>query len=179
MKLDVSHVLETGLEVNVELDAREVDIADAEAELARNLQLRGRVLNAGEEMVLEGVLRGAFSLTCSRCSKRFVQPFDFEVSAVYVQTPESQPEARGERTSQDDTRINFLGDEIDLLSGIREDLLLNIPLKPLCRENCRGLCPQCGTDLNEGECTCQKETVDPRLVALRDIKTRLAKQVRK
>ena len=179
MKLDLTHVPESGLEVNVELDAREFEMAGTDAELPGNLQLQGRVLKAGEEMVLAGTLRGAFRLTCSRCLKGFVQPFEFEVSATYVPVAESQPKGRGANSFQEDTRITFPGDEIDLISGVREDLMLNIPLKPLCRENCRGLCAQCGADRNEGECGCMQETPDPRLAALRDIRMQIEQQVRK
>lgn len=179
MKLDVSHVPESGLEVNVQLDARELDMTDAGADLAGDLQLRGRVLKAGEEMVLEGTLRATYNLTCSRCLRSFVQPFEFEVSATYVQTPEVRTGGRAENAFEQDKRILFLSDEIDLLSGIREDLMLNIPVKPLCKEDCRGLCPQCGTDLNEGECTCRKDEVDPRLGALRDILTKMERDDKK
>ncbi len=173
MKLDVSHVPETGLGVNVELDAGEVDISDATAGLTGNLQLNGRVLEAGEEMLLEGKLRGTLSLSCSRCLNSFLQPFEIAVSAKYVNAAENAHEDQADAGPRDVTRISFVGDEIDLSSGIREDLLLNVPLKPLCREDCRGLCPQCGADLNEGECTCEKKTADPRLAELRDIRATL------
>ena len=177
MKLDVSHVPEEGLAVSVDLDPREVDIPDNTAELKGPLRLEGRVLKAGEKVLLESMLRGALRLTCSRCLKGFVQPFEIEVSATYVQTPEAEPErGEGSAAALEDSRIAFLGDEIDLVSGIREDLALNVPLKPLCKEDCRGLCPQCGTDRNERECTCQKETVDMRLAALRDIQTQMESQ---
>jgi len=177
MKLHLSYVPESGLEFNVELDAGEVDMTGTDADLAGDLRLQGRVLKAGEEMVLDGVLRGAFKLTCSRCLKQFVQPFEFAVSATYVQTAEFPPGARAEVAFDDDTRIAFLGDEIDLIAGIREDLMLNIPLKPLCSEDCRGLCPQCGTDLNEGECGCAQDLGDPRLAALRAIRTQIEREV--
>lgn len=174
MKLDVSHVPEWGLDVEVELDAREIDLADAGAELGGDLQLRGRLLKAGDEMLLAGTLRAVFNLICSRCLKDFVQPLEFDVSATYVQTAETR--VRVEANFDEDARITFVGDEIDLLSGIREDLVLNIPVKPLCKKNCRGLCAQCGTDLNERECSCRKEGVDPRLAALRDIRTQIKPQ---
>jgi uncharacterized protein len=177
MKLDISHIPETGLGVNVELDAGEVDISDATAELAGDLHFEGRVMEAGEEMLLlEGTLRGTFSLSCSRCLKGFVQPLEIQVSARYANTAEIEPESRAEAAPPETTPIPFVGDEIDLVLGIREDLLLNVPLKPLCREVCHGLCPQCGADLNEGECTCEKRTVDPRLAGLRDIRTQMERK---
>ncbi len=179
MRLNLSHLPESGLEFNVELDAHEVDMTGTDADLGGNLRLQGRVLKAGEEMVLDGVLRGVFSLTCSRCLKQFVQAFEFPVSATYVQTAERPPGALAEVAFDDDTRIAFLGDEIDLISGIREDLMLNIPLKPLCSENCRGLCAQCGANLNEEECGCAQEPGDPRLAALRAIRTQIEQQADK
>lgn len=173
MKLDVSHVPETGLGVNVELDAAELDISDATAELTAHLYLEGRVLEAGDEILLKGTLRGTFSLSCSRCLSNFSQPFEIEVSATYVNAAETELENPPENGLPEVTRIAFVGDEIDLAAGVREDLLLNVPIKPLCREDCRGLCPQCGADLNEGQCTCEKKTVDPRLAELRDIRVAL------
>jgi uncharacterized protein len=179
MKVDVSNVPEWGLEVDVELDAREIDLADAGADLAGDVHLKGRVLKAGDEILLEGTLRAAFNLNCSRCLKNFVKPFEFDISATYAQTSGDRPDGRAETALDEDTRIMLLDDEIDLLSGIREDVVLNIPVKPLCSEDCRGLCIQCGTDLNEGECTCRKEDVDLRFAPLSDIRTQLERQVKK
>jgi uncharacterized protein len=176
MKLDVSHVPEWGLDVDVEVNAREIDLSDAGAELEGDLQLRGKVLKAGDEMVLSGKLRAVFNLVCSRCLKDFVQPLEFDVSATYIQTPETRTGVRVEADLDEDARIAFVDDEIDLVSGVREDLVLNIPVKPLCKQDCRGLCAQCGTDLNEGQCSCRQETVDPRLAALRDIRTEMKQQ---
>lgn len=179
MKLDVSHVPECGLEVDVELDAQGIDLADAGAALAGDLRLQGHVRKAGEEMVLEGTLRAPFNLVCSRCLKDFLRHFQFDVSATYVQPPEGRS-AKGAATDLDeDNGIMFFDDEIDLLNGVHEDLVLNIPVKPLCKEDCRGLCPQCGADLNEGECTCRKEAADFRFEPLRDIRTKLERQVKK
>jgi len=180
MKVDVSNVPEWGLVVDVELDARQIDLADAGADLAGDLHLQGRVLQAGDDILLEGTLRAAFSLNCSRCLKDFVQPFEADVSATYVQSSgDHRPDGRAETDLDEAAHITFFDDEIDLLSGIREDVVLSIPVKPLCSEDCRGLCVQCGTDLNEGECTCRKEDVDLRFAQLRDIRTQLERQVDK
>jgi uncharacterized protein len=173
MKLDVSHVPETGIEVSAELDASQIEISDAAVALSADLRLEGRVLEAGEEMLLEGTLRGTFSLNCGRCLSSFSQPFEIEVSATYVNAVDTELEDPAENAPPEVTRIAFVGNEIDLASGVREDLLLNVPIKPLCSEDCHGLCPQCGVDLNEDECTCEKKPGDPRLAGLRDIRAKL------
>jgi len=176
MKLDVSNVPESGMAVSVTIGADEVNMTEGMPDLAGALHLQGRVIKAGEEMVLHGTLRGAFNLTCSRCLKELARPFEIEVSATYVQPSAEGLEVRTKGDDAEEPPLLFFGDEIDLVSGIREDLLLNVPLKPLCHDDCRGLCPQCGTDLNEGECGCNRTTIDQRLSVLREIRTQLEKR---
>jgi uncharacterized protein len=64
-----------------------------------------------------------------------------------------------ELTADDLGLISFEGDEIDLVDGIQEQVIMALPFKPLCREGCRGLCPQCGADLNLGDCACSEPPV--------------------
>ena len=72
---------------------------------------------------------------------------------------------------EDDLSTSFYEDEtIDLGQLIREQFYLSLPMKPLCRPDCRGLCPDCGTDLNAGACGCVERTVDPRWAALAALK---------
>ena len=179
MKVDISNVPEWGLEIDVELDAREIDLAGAGADLAGDPRLKGRVLKAGDEFLLEGKLHAAFSLNCSRCLKDFLRPFEFDISATYVNPPKGRPGKVRAADLDEDESIMFFDDEIDLLSGIHEELVLNIPVKPLCKEDCRGLCVQCGADLNEDECACREEGVDLRFEPLRDIRTQMERQVEK
>ena len=65
------------------------------------------------------------------------------------------------------TTAFYTNDEIDLGQLVLEQFYLAVPMKPLCRESCRGLCPECGTNLNTGTCSCVREWVDPRLESLR------------
>ena len=60
--------------------------------------------------------------------------------------------------------------EIDLTEAVQEQILLSLPLRPLCREDCKGLCPGCGEDLNKGACGCSGKAVDPRLAVLGNLK---------
>jgi uncharacterized protein len=79
-----------------------------------------------------------------------------------------------EREVQDDDveTSYYRDDEVDLNELIREQFYLALPMKPLCTEECRGLCPQCGANLNTDTCDCATEWVDPRLAALKNITTR-------
>jgi uncharacterized protein len=85
-----------------------------------------------------------------------------------------QTENRGEgevKIEEGDLETAFYADDvIDLGIVMREQFYLVLPMKPLCRESCKGLCPHCGTNLNDGSCACKPEWVDPRLEALRALK---------
>lgn len=76
----------------------------------------------------------------------------------------------GSFTPEEADEVFFSGKEIDLFPILQEQLLLALPLYVTCREECRGLCQVCGANLNEGECGCDRNPVDPRLAALKDIK---------
>ena len=74
----------------------------------------------------------------------------------------------------DELDIGFYrNDELDLSGVVSEQVVLEIPMKPVCREGCRGLCPQCGADLNEANCGCDHTVSDPRFAALAELKKRL------
>jgi uncharacterized protein len=80
-----------------------------------------------------------------------------------------QPERQIE---EDDLSTAFYdNDEIDLGQLMREQFYLSIPMKPLCGDDCRGLCPICGTNLNRGACECKREWEDPRLAVLKTLQT--------
>ncbi len=70
----------------------------------------------------------------------------------------------------------YSGKEIDLTRALREQILLSIPPSPLCSEDCKGLCPTCGKDLNEGECGCDRTVMDPRWAALKGIQLETKKE---
>jgi uncharacterized protein len=86
--------------------------------------------------------------------------------------PESQSSGEGEReVAEEDLDTSFYrDDQIDLNEVLREQFYLALPMKPLCREDCEGLCPKCGTNLNTGTCTCATQWEDPRLAPLRNLK---------
>ena len=64
----------------------------------------------------------------------------------------------------------FKGEEIDLQQGIQEQVVMAFPLRPLCDENCKGLCPKCGSDLNQADCECEPEPVSNKFAALKNLK---------
>ena len=116
---------------------------------------------------LNGRVAGDIELTCSRCLDPFTLPVTTDFDLRYV--PHTENLGEGEReVEEDDLATAFYADEqIDLEQLIMEQLHLAMPMKPLCSDTCKGLCPQCGTNLNTGSCGCDPKWEDPRLAPLK------------
>jgi uncharacterized protein len=116
---------------------------------------------------LVGRVTTTLELPCSRCTEPFTLPVEAAFDLRYH--PQSANTGEGERELQDDDLSDaYYEDEtIDLGQLMREQFLLALPMKPLCRDDCRGLCPVCGTNLNRGTCDCKRDWDDPRLAALK------------
>ena len=121
---------------------------------------------------LVGRVQTVLELPCDRCHEPFTLPVDATFDLRYQ--PHADNTGEGEREiEEDDLSTAFYDNQtIDLGQLMREQFYLSVPMKPLCREDCRGLCAICGTNLNRGACDCKREWEDPRLAALKALKNR-------
>ena len=115
------------------------------------------VTNHAGMVVLEAEVSFDASTMCDRCCRDFNRSFAFRFSHILVSG------APGER---DDDYIEAPDYKLDADALIRDDVLLELPSKLLCSESCKGLCPVCGKNLNDGNCSCKRHEPDPRLAAL-------------
>lgn len=113
------------------------------------------------------------TLACQRCLGSFSEPVDEEIELLVLRHEPGADEEERELEEKDLGVLVVHGDELDLQPILFEQLQLNVPMRPLCREECAGLCPTCGADLNQGRCRCVNETVDPRWAGLAVIRDRL------
>ena len=123
-----------------------------------------------DQFRLIGRVKTTLELSCGRCLEPFTLPVDSEFDLRYH--PHTQNTGEGEREVEEDdlTTAFYSDDEIDLGQLMREQFYLALPMKPLCGDGCRGLCPACGTNLNRGTCSCKTEWDDPRLAALKSLR---------
>lgn len=134
---------------------------------------RGQVVFADPGFYLKARLSYDQTLTCNRCLKSIVEPMEPEVELMIEV---ARPRATGgeHELKEDDLGVMVVEEEIlDTDPILIEQLQLNVPMKPLCREDCQGLCPVCGADRNEGGCSCGESKVDPRWATLAALKSRL------
>jgi uncharacterized protein len=123
-----------------------------------------------QQFRLVGRVQTTLELPCGRCLEPYTTPVEQLFDLRYH--PRALNTAEGEVELQDDdlTTAFYDNDEIDLGHLMTEQFYLSLPMKPLCRSDCKGLCPVCGTNLNNETCTCKREWEDPRLAALKKLK---------
>jgi uncharacterized protein len=121
---------------------------------------------------LAGRVRSTLELACSRCLEAYELPVDLSFDLRYQPHTHDRGEGKGEvEIEEDDLNTAFYeNDEIDLGQLLQEQFYLALPMKPLCSDACRGLCPTCGTNLNRAPCDCQNQWEDPRLAGLRALR---------
>ncbi len=162
MICDVSTVVNTeGASINFS-DGIEIADFSPDVEVLR-AKLNGKITCSGGVLVLEANLDAKIKTTCARCLKELELPVSVDFSETLVQA--------GQEDGKDlDSVIIFEGTEVDVGELAENNLLLNISSKYLCSEDCRGLCPKCGKDLNEGDCNCDFDEIDPRWEKLKNFK---------
>ena len=140
---------------------------DEEYTVAAPVHLELDVHKDGEAYRVTGRVTTRLQLECGRCLEPYEIPVDSAFELRYI--PHVEPSAEGEEreVAEDDlTTAFYKEDSIDLGELMHEQFVLALPMKPLCSEGCKGLCPHCGTNLNKGICECKPVWTDPRLATL-------------
>ncbi len=121
---------------------------------------------------LVGSYAGRIELRCARCLEPVHRDLKADFDLLY--RPAGTVEGHEVSIAEADTEIGFFrGEGVELEDVLREQVLLAVPVKAVCREDCRGLCPHCGKNLNVEQCDCRHEEQDPRWEGLREIRDRL------
>jgi uncharacterized protein len=134
-------------------------------ELAKPLDVDLTARSVGDGVLVRGTLRTTVRQACRRCLAPVEQEVDEHVDLLFT--------AHSDEDDGLDGEVYFLparGDDLDLTDAVREQVLLQAPQFTLCRDDCRGLCPTCGTDLNEGACECVPEAAPGPWDALKNVK---------
>lgn len=171
MLLDLSHIRQAETEVRRRLAPEDFAGRDHAFRVASPVDLAMTVHKDHLRFRLVGTVAATIELGCSRCLDAFTVPVQAPFDLRYL--PQSANTGDEEReVEEDDLAAAFYrDDEIDLRQLIEEQIYLALPMKPLCRVDCKGLCPQCGVNGNLETCNCQTRWVDPRLAGLKALIT--------
>ncbi len=124
------------------------------------VEFEGRVERAGRGYLLGGRVQGAAKLRCGRCLAEFGFPFA-ERLELHLLPVATLPQEEETRLGRDDLEVRFYDEpRVDLTEVAAEQFALALPMKPLCAETCRGMCPGCGANLNLGPCSCPPDRDD-------------------
>lgn len=160
MLLELSSILTTpGASIPFSAD---IDLSDLRYgksyPVTEPVHAEGSVRNTAGVLVITGTVSTCIHGICDRCAEQFQREVSFPIDAVLVRELSSEED-------EDEGVYSLVGDSADLEEIVRTVFVLNLDSKLLCREDCKGLCPRCGKNLNLGPCGCRKEP-DPRLAAL-------------
>ncbi len=167
MKLKVSDINIDGTELDL---TEEIAIREEGAEKLAQVSAQLRAFRDGSSVIVTGKARADIDLHCSRCLESFSAGIDSDINITYLPETESKDVPEKHKLSEEELNTGYYKEDIIDISGLlREFVSVNIPIKPLCSEECKGLCTQCGTNLNAGNCECKDEVIDERWSKLKSL----------
>ncbi len=173
MKINVSKIPEGGMVLRFERDGewfrRNLPGATPPDFVPDRIDIVCTARRMKENVFIEGTVATAVDVPCCRCLEMIRLPLRSSFKYTFTPSP-SRSQDEVELNAADLDFAYYEGDVIDLDTVIFEQILLQIPIKPLCAESCRGLCPHCGINLNKTSCNCRGEVLDERLAVLKQFK---------
>ncbi|MEW5767032.1 MAG: DUF177 domain-containing protein [bacterium] len=145
------------LEAAYEEEASELGFNDLN--LVNKVAVKARLTNMGSYINVQGEIQFELALECIRCLNPFILPSKTTFEVDYYKKISLVEPTEMALTEKDLRMAYYTDDRIDLLEEIRQDIILAVPVKPLCQEDCQGLCPSCGQNLNIGKCKCREEDI--------------------
>ena len=143
---------------------------DERISLTQPATVSGKVRLAGNEVFVNGHVETRAQVECDRCLQPVELPVDADFALEYITGSEYESSGAAELTEAEMSVSVFDGEAIDVDEIVKEQIVLAVPTRMLCREDCKGICPECGADRNKGDCNCTTNDIDPRWAALKNLK---------
>jgi len=167
LELDISKIRNVkGSRDSFQKEVQEFDFLTADWKLAKPLVLRGTLDHADKLIAVEGLLETVVEGRCARCLKSVAIPVKCSFAEQLLYAKDVSLFSHLAFGELEEMYVIYDNDTLDITDIIRETILAELPLKVLCRDDCRGLCPKCGMNLNQGQCECDLQEVDPRFAML-------------
>ncbi len=152
------------------LTAAEIDLDDDFVRLAGTVHACGEVTRQTARTNVAGKIEAPLEIDCNRCLQPVGQTLNVEFNVSFVSPADFAADKESEIGEADLETDVLAGDSLDLKDVVREQILLNLPTQSFCREDCKGLCRQCGVNRNLIDCKCEEKEIDPRWAALKNLK---------
>lgn len=167
--IETNDIPAEGYRIDEQIQGSSIEIGD-ECEITKPIGFAATVERVKTDVIVKGIIEFSIKQICGLCLEGFVSrvktPFKIEFK------PSSfEPEEEERELEKEDLDVTYLrGSVIDLFDVIREQIFFAIPIKPVCRPECLGLCHKCGSNLNIEKCNCKDEKIDPRFSVLKGLK---------
>ena len=170
MIVDLLSVSDEPLPFNFKIAANQIDLDTEGVQIIGDIEVIGELRKNAAKTDVRGSIKAPVEIECTRCLTPVKRELDIVFDVDFIDR-ELFPDSKETHLESSDLETDVIdGNELDLTQVAREQILLNLPEQVLCREDCKGICPTCGNDLNEGDCTCSDDNIDPRWAALKDLK---------
>ena len=176
MVVDIGRLKQTGepLSLDLAITGRDLALGRSVCNLNRPARARVKLAVSGDAVRVVGAVKADLEVSCSRCLKAVDWSLNKEFDLEYHPDPQVSREGEEIELEFGELTVGFYRNEqLDVGASVGEQIVLELPMKPVCKESCEGLCDQCGQDLNEGSCSCSRRPLDPRLVMLADLKLKM------
>lgn len=149
----------------------ELNPVDERVILTQPATVSGRVRLSGNAVSVQGHVETQAQTDCDRCLKPVQLPVNADFALEYIPGADYESGSAAALSEEEMSVSVFDGESIDVDEIVKEQILLAVPARTLCQEECKGICPECGIDLNTGQCDCAASQVDPRWAALKNFKS--------
>ena len=172
MRLELDKLEETGGAFAHAYGSQELSLEEENLRLTEAPVVSGgRATRHGHQVRLRGTIKARAEIDCDRCLTPIAVPVETDFDVTYVPATEYAAEEEVAELQEEDLSLSvFEGEAIDIDELVREQVLLALPTRALCREDCAGLCPVCGVNKNNKTCHCESKEIDPRWQALKDLR---------
>lgn len=170
MQIELDKLAETGGKFEHTYQPEELILDEDGARILDAPEVSGRASRSGQEVRVRGRIKARAEVDCDRCLKAVTLPIETEFDVTYVPASSYHESHTVELQDADLIQSVYRDEVIDVDELVREQVLLALPIRALCSEECHGLCPVCGSDKNTKDCGCETATVDPRWSALAQLK---------
>jgi uncharacterized protein len=142
---------------------------DERISLTEPATVSGKVRLAGNEVFVNGQVETRAQVECDRCLQPVETPVNTDFALEYMTGSEYESGTAAELTEAEMSVSVFDGEAVDVDEIVKEQIVLAVPTRMLCSEDCKGICPECGADRNKGDCNCTTDDIDPRWAALKNL----------
>ena len=175
MVFGIEEIGAEGLSFSLVLKKDQLEIDQAELSVNADIIFKGSLNRIDDDIYLKGTVMTSVVASCSRCLDTLSYPVDSDLKSHFVPSDDRSTSKRDVELHASDIDAEvYENQQIDLTQSVRDSILLAVPVICLCKEDCKGICSQCGKNLNQGLCKCENESfTDPRLESLKTLKINL------